>query len=1088
MGRFGTAVLAGASRPRLQGGEGALETRAPALERLEVRAVGRRIGARAPRAAQALRSVGVPARGMRRRHTLGVRLRAFDDRLDVLLPRLALGVLGRPLVDEAAHVLGRVRRAGERGHPLVHRGVARGVEGRPARLARLAAHPAPVLAQALVAPAQRARRRAAAAGHRPERLVGGAPFAALLLQRLDEPLAVIGEHRHRLACPADLHIEGQLVGERHRVGLEHRDDPLAGRALRGVRGRRVGVVHVAQLPVLARERERSPVGGAKPHPLGPYRHHGRGLPIQQPAALVVVGPADLLAHPDLHRRALAELDAVADGPAGVDVPGTCVGVAQPHPRAFGAGDRARLAVEHPVPGQVLHEHHLVARLVGAEALFLRPAQMQVDEALDLEHRSVQHALFDEALAHHRGDVAALRVGRRHHERACALLRGQGQERARGTRGERLGLDLLEALAEVGERAGGPARERIAHRLAQHRVALADNLVHQRGRHARLLQQPEGRPGAHRLELAVITAEHRAGHPDRARQAREGAKRSGADHRRLVGNQHPAPTERARERAGRERRLAALDAGKAGEEPVDGPRLDPRLLAEHPGGGGRRREPEHRHAPGQAHDLAHQGGFPRARRALHRHRAVGREQDEARRRLLALGEAGRAKARLDRLLARERAAGVARRLHPGDERALGGELARAHEGPPPAVGARLEQVALPAAALERLAERVEPVAARMAHQRGGEHVALAQHARALLEFLHRLAHRLERRRRGRRLDACDPALAPGAGERLAERGRRLDLLAPPRAQRRLAPPRLLPARGQRRGLRHARAVAMTALHHMAQDVAAPGREAREQAPGVAGNLEARRAPGPARLDAVAERAQLAREPAAGHGAEQAGVARERGGLDAAPLPREPRHVHHHHVRMQLRLVVAVGHVHEACGHEPLGAHPRAAAGLAVVAPGLEVARLRDRHRLVHGVPERASDPRIALHAPGHRDGLGHREGQVPAAAVLLRPVAVAPQHEIGARHLAAQHALEGLRAHRPGEPERLGAAPHPRARAPVLGVVARALARAGVLGQRVARVAQIVGEGRAGRAERREGRLHARRARRAPPRPRAPRSV
>ena len=219
-----------------------------------------------------------------------------------------------------------------------------------------------------------------------------------------------------------------------------------------------------------------------------------------------------------------------------------------------------------------------------------------------------------------------------------------------------------------------------------------------------------------------------------------------------------------------------------------------------------------------------------------------------------------------------------------------------------------------------------------------------------------------------------------------------------------------------------------------------------------------------------------------------MARERGGLHAAPLAAKARHVHHDHVRVQLGLVVAVGGVHERRRHQALGTYPRAASRLGIVVAGLEVARLGDCHRLVHGAPERGADPPVALHPPGHRERLGHRESHVPAAAVLLRPVAVAPQHEAGARHLAAQDLLEGPLAHRPAQPQRLGAPAHPRARAPVLGhlagVVVRAALRSGVGRRRIARVAQVIGERRARRAKWREGDFHGLRARRILVRPRA----
>ena len=122
-----------------------------------------------------------------------------------------------------------------------------------------------------------------------------------------------------------------------------------------------------------------------------------------------------------------------------------------------------------------------------------------------------------------------------------------------------------------------------------------------------------------------------------------------------------------------------------------------------------------------------------------------------------------KPRLERRGAGERRARVAHAAHPGHERALVGERAARNERPVPAApGPRLKQVALAPAALERCLERAQVLAPRVEQQRGGEHVALAQHREALFELRHRGAHRLQGAR------AARPPRAPRAGTRAAPR--------------------------------------------------------------------------------------------------------------------------------------------------------------------------------------------------------------------------------------------------------------------------------------------------------------------------------
>ena len=120
----------------------------------------------------------------------------------------------------------------------------------------------------------------------------------------------------------------------------------------------------------------------------------------------------------------------------------------------------------------------------------------------------------------------------------------------------------------------------------------------------------------------------------------------------------------------------------------------------------------------------------------------------------------------------------------------------------------------------------------------------------------------------------------------------------------------------------------------------------------------------------------------------------------------------HSPVQLRIQVAARQVAEGRRDHAVGLHPRPAAGLTLVAPGLEQLRLDEAqcgaHRLVvcphHPCARlgRRIDQRL------QRDRLGRREGHVHAGPVLVLAVAKPPEPKVGARHVAGKHGLEAFR--------------------------------------------------------------------------------
>ena len=95
-------------------------------------------------------------------------------------------------------------------------------------------------------------RRGDLLAHRLQRRCG---HARTVLQRLDEVLAVVGQHHRPVARPADPDIEPRPVHRQAMARLQHDDRIVMGPALRRMQGRTPGMVDMAQLRVLPAQRQ-----------------------------------------------------------------------------------------------------------------------------------------------------------------------------------------------------------------------------------------------------------------------------------------------------------------------------------------------------------------------------------------------------------------------------------------------------------------------------------------------------------------------------------------------------------------------------------------------------------------------------------------------------------------------------------------------------------------------------------------------------------------------------------------------------------------------------------------------------------------
>ena len=91
-------------------------------------------------------------------------------------------------------------------------------------------------------------------------------LAGIGLQHLDQLLAVVGQYLRPVPRPADLDIEGRLVGQRAVARIENRDHPVRRRPLGAVHRRAPGMVDMgAAADRPPAQRDRPPVRKVEPH-------------------------------------------------------------------------------------------------------------------------------------------------------------------------------------------------------------------------------------------------------------------------------------------------------------------------------------------------------------------------------------------------------------------------------------------------------------------------------------------------------------------------------------------------------------------------------------------------------------------------------------------------------------------------------------------------------------------------------------------------------------------------------------------------------------------------------------------------------
>ena len=233
------------------------------------------------------------------------------------------------------------------------------------------------------------------------------------------------------------------------------------------------------------------------------------------------------------------------------------------------------------------------------------------------------------------DRLAELVARRHDARALACL-GREREPARGDRArDVVRLHLGDVGPELLERAADLAREARLDRLLQRRIALAHDLVHDRGFHAGGLELGEGLSGIDGVELFRVAHQHDPGDAELVRDAQKVAGLDRGGKRAFVDDQDGLCGRGADLARALLREPAFRDAGVPREEPLQGFRFDARFRRQRLHGRGRGREA--RHAPalllGKGARTIQHRGLARAGVGLDADHAGRRGEDELHRLLL-----------------------------------------------------------------------------------------------------------------------------------------------------------------------------------------------------------------------------------------------------------------------------------------------------------------------------------------------------------------------------------------------------------------------------------------------------------------------
>ena len=166
------------------------------------------------------------------------------------------------------------------------------------------------------------------------------------------------------------------------------------------------------------------------------------------------------------------------------------------------------------------------------------------------------------------------VARRHHARVLARSPGESLSQRAATAPAMLSaFTLRHAGAELLEGSSDVAGDARLDRLLQCGLALAHDLVHHCGPHARLLQLREGLAGVHGVELLLVADQHHFGNAQGAGDPEQVAGLDGRRERALVHHQHRLREGAAHAMRGLACQSALGDACVAREKTLQGLALD-----------------------------------------------------------------------------------------------------------------------------------------------------------------------------------------------------------------------------------------------------------------------------------------------------------------------------------------------------------------------------------------------------------------------------------------------------------------------------------------------------------------------------------
>ena len=160
-----------------------------------------------------------------------------------------------------------------------------------------------------------------------------------------------------------------------------------------------------------------------------------------------------------------------------------------------------------------------------------------NQPFGFERRSLDLSVANESLAHDGVDLLAKGMARGHESGVLAFPWGEFQPPCGGGAGEIVRLDFGDVGAELLERFLDVSAQARLDRGFELGLALAHDLVHRRGFHARLLQLYEGFAGIDGIELLAVADEQHAGQPHFPGDAKKVSRLTGGGERPFVHHEH-----------------------------------------------------------------------------------------------------------------------------------------------------------------------------------------------------------------------------------------------------------------------------------------------------------------------------------------------------------------------------------------------------------------------------------------------------------------------------------------------------------------------------------------------------------------------